>query len=230
ASDSGVVHQDVDLAEAGDDSFYSGFDFFFAGDVDFEGCGFASSGGNLAGKLVQFFLIASAKSDFGSSAGEHERTSAANSLRRSGDECYAAFHSCHGDLLMNQSRIITIALQRDAVRALEQSLGRPDQHLESARKVREIWGCGQFDASSLRQGVEFQVDGGRLQFPRQMMNIGAIEALATGRVETIALGQEVLERPGIHAGWPRDRSIGRAQFRGLWTVCAFGTVFNLRSA
>src|ERR1035441_6623589 len=59
-----------------------------------------------------------------------------------------------------------------------------------------------------------------------MMNVGAVETLATGRVKRIALGQEMLERSGPGVKRRRNWPVRRAQFRRLRAVSALGAVVD----
>ena len=90
AGDAGVVDQDVDFAELGDDGFDRGFDLLFVGDVESEGGGLAAGGGDFADQFVQFFLIASGYGHGRAVFGEAQGAGASDALRRAGDEGYSS--------------------------------------------------------------------------------------------------------------------------------------------
>src|SRR5580704_2351186 len=98
AGDACIVHKDVDFAEAGENRFHSGLDLFFVGDIDLEGCCLAALRSDFGGELIELLLIARTQCQLRSRGGEHQSASAANTLRRSGNECYAAFHTRHDGL------------------------------------------------------------------------------------------------------------------------------------
>ena len=90
-----IVHQNVDLAEARDYGLHSRLDLLFAADVHLERRCLAAFAVDLAGKLLQFLLIARAQRDLGSRLGEYQGARATDPLRRSSYQRNSAFHSRH---------------------------------------------------------------------------------------------------------------------------------------
>ena len=84
--DAGVVDQDVDGAEVGEDGFGAGLDGVFAGDVEGEGFGGAAGGGDFGGDGFELVEIAGGEGDGGAVGGECEGAGAADALGGSGDE------------------------------------------------------------------------------------------------------------------------------------------------
>ena len=78
--DAGVVDEDVDGAEVGEDLFGGGLDGVFAGDVECVGAGGSAGGGNLGGYGFEFVEGASREGDGGAGFGEREGAGAADSL------------------------------------------------------------------------------------------------------------------------------------------------------
>ena len=87
ASDRGVVHQDIELAEFRENLLKAGFDLHGVGDVHGDCERFAACGFNLGDQRCEFFGVAGGDCDLCAGGSEGERRRAADSLRRAGDEC-----------------------------------------------------------------------------------------------------------------------------------------------
>jgi len=82
---SGVVDEDVQMAESGDDVCYSFFDGGFVGDVDVDCEAFAAEGLNLCYHSGRAFIVDVSDGDVGALFGELEDDAAANALAATGD-------------------------------------------------------------------------------------------------------------------------------------------------
>src|SRR5262249_15456615 len=87
------------------------------------------------------------------------------------------------------------------------SLLPPHQHLKLPGKVEQRFGWGQLDSCCLSHGVAFNFGFGILQGPRQVMDVSPGNSLTADRIQAVALGQEVFDRPFFSAAWLRDGTV-----------------------
>src|SRR6266849_5623262 len=74
----------------------------------------------------------------------------------------------------------------------------------------------QLNPQRIRHRVALQLRFGNLQRPRRVMNLAANElTAAVGRVQTIALGQEMLERSRLRGKWLTCGAIAPRQHRAV---------------
>src|SRR5208283_4767507 len=95
AGDAGIVDQDVDLAELREGGLHFGLDLLFVADVHLERGSFPALTLDLAGELLQLFMIARAQRDLGPGFGQHQRTRTTYPLRRPSYQRNSALDSWH---------------------------------------------------------------------------------------------------------------------------------------
>src|SRR5580692_6340401 len=81
ASNSGVVNENVNFAELGDGGFNGRFDLLFIGDIDGEGNGFASGGGDFGDQFIELVLITRGDSNGRAFFGKAQGAGTADALR-----------------------------------------------------------------------------------------------------------------------------------------------------
>jgi len=71
---------------------------------------------------------------------------------------------------------------------------RPGDHVLTPGEMQQWRDRGQNDSRGFRHRIAFEICLRRLQKPRRMMNLAAIDAAAMRRIQAIPLGQKVFQR------------------------------------
>src|SRR5689334_5374080 len=114
----------------------------------------------------------------------------------------------------------------DHWRSSSQPLGCKDEYFEEFGELQNGLFLGQLDAVDCRHGIDFEFCFGRLERPRQVVDLNAMNDSRAHHVKAVALSDETLEIAFV-LQYLAGGAIARPQRSATWLLSAFAAISDL---